>query len=208
MGFVVQKANRRIKRILIGHTAPLDYQIWRQTPRHLSSLLVPFFLAGFLDPSWSPDCEKRRNRSKENAKRDLQRQTHKTNLYGMWAGRIAPALQSICSLSYIRLAARRANGVLKRDGAAPHRCFFPAPNWKWYYGVAMAETLKCPACGTENEVNAKECSKCPAFLKSDLECLRSIDRSLGTIKGIAIWWLILSILSVIAAFFYAATRSR
>jgi len=35
---------------------------------------------------------------------------------------------------------------------------------------------------------------------SDSECLRSIDRSLKTIKGIAIWFLVLSILGVIVGF--------
>jgi hypothetical protein len=46
--------------------------------------------------------------------------------------------------------------------------------------------------------------KCNVYIRSELECLRAIDASLKTIKGIAIWWLILSILAVI----YGLSRIR
>jgi hypothetical protein len=74
----------------------------------------------------------------------------------------------------------------------------------------MAETVKCPACGRENDPANKECASipCHAYLKSDLECLRSIDRSIRTIKRIAVWWLILSILGVIVSVLYALIQIR
>jgi predicted amidophosphoribosyltransferase len=58
----------------------------------------------------------------------------------------------------------------------------------------MAETLKCPSCGAETESDARTCSKCHYYLQSELECLRSIDRSVGIIKRILIWWLVVSFL--------------
>jgi hypothetical protein len=56
----------------------------------------------------------------------------------------------------------------------------------------MAETLKCPTCGTDNEPDARKCGKCQFYLKSELECLRSIDRAVGIMKRILIWWLVVS----------------
>jgi uncharacterized membrane protein len=70
----------------------------------------------------------------------------------------------------------------------------------------VAETVKCPVCGSEGESTAKNCTKCNVYIRSELECLRGIDASIKTIKGIAIWWLILSILSVIAALLYVLSR--
>jgi hypothetical protein len=83
----------------------------------------------------------------------------------------------------------------------------------------MAETLKCPNCGSEVDSVEKNCSKCNVYIRSELEILRDIDAamksltvlkdinaSLKVIKGIAIWWLILSILSVIAALLYILSR--
>jgi hypothetical protein len=63
----------------------------------------------------------------------------------------------------------------------------------------MAATTKCPFCGFENDSAAKECASipCHSYLKSELECFRSIDLSLRTIKRIAIWWLILSIAAIV-----------
>jgi predicted amidophosphoribosyltransferase len=58
----------------------------------------------------------------------------------------------------------------------------------------MAETLKCPNCGAETEPDARKCGKCHYHLKSELECLRSIDVSLGVVKRILIWWLVVSFL--------------
>jgi hypothetical protein len=74
----------------------------------------------------------------------------------------------------------------------------------------MPETVKCHVCGRDNELTNKECANipCHAYLKSDLECLRSIDRSIRTIKRIAVWWLILSILGVIVSVLYALIQIR
>jgi hypothetical protein len=65
---------------------------------------------------------------------------------------------------------------------------------KRYDGLAMAETPKCPSCGAETEPNARKCSKCQCYLKSELECLRSIDHSVGIMKRILLWWLVVSFL--------------
>lgn len=72
----------------------------------------------------------------------------------------------------------------------------------------LVETAKCPRCGQLNPVTAKACfaNACRAPLKSELECLRTIDGSLRTIKGIAIWWLILSIAGVIVGLLYSFSR--
>jgi hypothetical protein len=56
----------------------------------------------------------------------------------------------------------------------------------------MAETLKCPSCGAETEPDARKCGKCRYNLKSELECLRSIDAAVGIMKRILIWWLVVS----------------
>jgi hypothetical protein len=64
----------------------------------------------------------------------------------------------------------------------------------------VAETTKCPFCGWDNELETKECKNvpCHAYLKSELECLRTIDKSLRTIKSIAVWWVVLSVLGAVA----------
>ena len=61
------------------------------------------------------------------------------------------------------------------------------------------EKTKCPKCGQASPISAKKCSglSCRADLKSEIECLRSIDVSLITIRRIAIWFLVLSILGVL-----------
>ena len=71
----------------------------------------------------------------------------------------------------------------------------------------MAETVKCPRCGAANDPAARECSSsyCGFYLKSAIETLWSIDGTLKTIKGIAIWWLILSILGVAGAVIYVVS---
>jgi hypothetical protein len=84
-------------------------------------------------------------------------------------------------------------------------------------------TTKCPNCGFENDLAAKLCASlpdaeykegCGSYLKSELECLRSLDvRStalmrvlneanayLKTIKSIAIWFLVLSMLGLLLGF--------
>ena len=68
--------------------------------------------------------------------------------------------------------------------------------------VAVAQTAKCPYCGFLNDPAAKQCAStsCNSYLKSDLECLRSIEVSVRTIKRITIWWLILSIVGVVLGF--------
>jgi uncharacterized membrane protein YvbJ len=85
----------------------------------------------------------------------------------------------------------------------------------------MAETVKCPNCGSEGEATGKSCTKCAAYIPAasvaeeeleeeeldpTLDCLRSIDTSLKTIKSIALWWLILSILGVIGLLVYILNR--
>jgi predicted amidophosphoribosyltransferase len=67
----------------------------------------------------------------------------------------------------------------------------------------MAETLKCPSCGAETEPDAQMCGKCRRYLKSELECLRSIDASVGIIKRILIWWVLVAFLG---ASYYLAFR--
>jgi len=69
----------------------------------------------------------------------------------------------------------------------------------------MADTLKCPSCGAETQPDARECGKCQYYLKSELECLRSIDASVGIIKRIRIWWLVVSFLAAAA---YLAFKVR
>ena len=79
------------------------------------------------------------------------------------------------------------------------------------------ETTKCAVCDFDNDPTAKICAStpCGSYLKSDLEALRSIDlalsnalvkfsneaaevkASLKTIKRVAIWFLILSILGLL-----------
>jgi len=70
----------------------------------------------------------------------------------------------------------------------------------------MAEMVKREACGMEMERGTKYCA-CGVLLpvpvvadhKPGPDYLKSIDASVTTIKRIAIWWLILSILAAIAA---------
>jgi hypothetical protein len=69
----------------------------------------------------------------------------------------------------------------------------------------MAEIVKCEACGTEMERGTKYCA-CGVLLPQPGEpkpdYLKAIDASIRTIKRIAIWWLILSILAVLAGLIY------
>jgi len=69
----------------------------------------------------------------------------------------------------------------------------------------MAEILKCPRCGVETEPTAQSCGKCQYYLKSELECLRSIDASVGIMKRILIWWLVVSFLGGVV---YIVSRLR
>jgi uncharacterized membrane protein YvbJ len=79
----------------------------------------------------------------------------------------------------------------------------------------MAETLKCPLCGSEGQFTASQCTKCSVYIRSELDILRDVDVSLKTvnaslkvIKDIVICWLILSLFAVAVAFIYAASGGR
>jgi hypothetical protein len=82
--------------------------------------------------------------------------------------------------------------------------------------MAESETARCPKCGHENRLAARVCEalggegrpSCSYPLKSEIECLRSIDRSLKGIRRIAIWFLVVSILSVLVGFMAAAGAFR
>jgi predicted amidophosphoribosyltransferase len=69
----------------------------------------------------------------------------------------------------------------------------------------MSETLKCPSCAAETEPDARKCGKCQYPLQSELECLRSIDRSVGIMKRILIWWLVVSFMGGVV---YLVSRLR
>jgi hypothetical protein len=87
--------------------------------------------------------------------------------------------------------------------------------------MSATQTVKCQFCGSENEPTAERCAYAGCarsdwnnrtsrrgvpIIKSEIECLRSIDVSLRTIKRIAMWWFILSILAIAAAVILAANR--
>ena len=72
--------------------------------------------------------------------------------------------------------------------------------------VARLETLKCPECGFEDG-HSIICSRGTTVMpargyksshrpKSEVDCLRSIDASLITVRRIAKCWLVLSILAI------------
>jgi predicted amidophosphoribosyltransferase len=69
----------------------------------------------------------------------------------------------------------------------------------------VAETLICPNCEREVEPEARRCGKCNYYLKTELESLRSIDRLVGIIERILIWWLLVSFL---AGTIYVLTRLK
>jgi len=68
--------------------------------------------------------------------------------------------------------------------------------------MADADTIKCPSCGFENEVGATKCVKeyCGVRLSgaqsSELECLKSIDKSLKAIRTVVVFWLVLFIVGL------------
>jgi hypothetical protein len=68
--------------------------------------------------------------------------------------------------------------------------------------MAEADTIKCPSCGFENEVGATKCAKefCGVRLSgtqfTELEYLKSIDKSLKAIKTIAVFWLALFVIGL------------
>jgi hypothetical protein len=66
-----------------------------------------------------------------------------------------------------------------------------------YHCAAVPETLKCPNCEADIEPAARKCGKCEYYLKSELECLRSIDRLVGIIERILIWWLVVSFMGAV-----------
>ncbi len=74
--------------------------------------------------------------------------------------------------------------------------------------MAETETTKCPSCGVENEPTEKRCKsvRCRCYLKSDVECLRSIDLSIRTIKRIAILWVLLVIAAILGFVVYLVDR--
>lgn len=95
--------------------------------------------------------------------------------------------------------------------------WLPGADGGRYDGLAMAEIVKCPKCGSEGESTGRSCTKCSAYIpataiaeaearrsKLTLDYLKDIDASLKTIKHIAVWWLILSILSVLTGIFWFA----
>ncbi len=69
---------------------------------------------------------------------------------------------------------------------------------------------KCPKCGLENKPDSKRCAapSCHYYLKSEIECLRSMDRSLKGIRRIAIWFLVLSCLSLLVGLLAAGGAFR
>jgi hypothetical protein len=91
--------------------------------------------------------------------------------------------------------------------------------------MAEAETIKCQWCGQGNDPASERCVSpgCGRFdwnkqaerektefhhLSSDTESLRSIDASLKTIKRIAIWFLVISILGLLLGLMAAAGAFR
>ena len=64
----------------------------------------------------------------------------------------------------------------------------------------MAEAMKCPNCAAEIEPDARKCGKCRYDLKSELECLRSIDISVGVIKRILIWFVFVTFFGAVIYF--------
>lgn len=84
------------------------------------------------------------------------------------------------------------------------------------------ETAKCPACGLDNPLTTTACV-CGFYLKSEIECLRAIDEALPallrairdtttesrdalkTIRRIAIWFFVLSILGLLLGLLVVAT---
>lgn len=60
--------------------------------------------------------------------------------------------------------------------------------------MTASETLKCQFCKRDTPIGESACTKCGHYLKSELECARSIDHSLIILRRIAIWFLVLSIL--------------
>ena len=60
--------------------------------------------------------------------------------------------------------------------------------------------MKCPNCRAEIEPDARKCVKCHYDLKSELECLRSIDVAVGVIKRILIWWVFVAFMGAAAYF--------
>lgn len=102
----------------------------------------------------------------------------------------------------------------------PYTVDFVIPVIKMIYSASVEEITslyKCPSCGRGNVTSARVCEwpSCGVPLKADQECLWSIDEavtsalvklssaaaeanaSLKTIKNIAVWFLILSILSLL-----------
>lgn len=74
-----------------------------------------------------------------------------------------------------------------------------------------AETTKCPKCNYDNALDAKVCGNlgnCRAYLRSEIECLRSSDASLRTIKRIATAWFILTLLGLLLGFLAAIGAFR
>ena len=80
----------------------------------------------------------------------------------------------------------------------------------------MSERLRCPDCGSEVDSATRNCAKCKVYIRSELELLRiiettlkpiaDIDASLKTIKNIAVWWLILSIIGAAIFVLYVLTQ--
>lgn len=65
--------------------------------------------------------------------------------------------------------------------------------------TAVEEAIACPKCGFRNAPGVRMCaaSACRTKLKTDLECLRSIDLSARSIKRIMIFWTVIAIIGLI-----------
>ena len=72
--------------------------------------------------------------------------------------------------------------------------------------AAMAETSKCPNCAAEIALDARKCGKCRYDLKSELECLRSIDVAVGVIKRILIWFVFVTFMGAVVYFVFHLRR--
>jgi hypothetical protein len=87
----------------------------------------------------------------------------------------------------------------------------------------MTETSKCPKCGTDNDARVKYCISCSSLMPgfesarrgaavtqyetlTDSEYLKSIDRTLKTIKTVALWFLALSIAGLVLGILSVALR--
>ena len=74
--------------------------------------------------------------------------------------------------------------------------------------TAAEETVRCPKCGFKNDPISRMCgaAACRTELKTDLECLRSIDLSAKSIRLMMIWWWIVAIVGAVMLILAEALR--